>query len=141
MSAEAADSTAIREGLVQKFDVTRVELLYIAMFAYNFLHGLLLGNFSGLLSTIKSNFNLSTGQLGDLLSTASIGAVTGMLFIPQLISDQGSRVSAFYATFFFFFTYLLLAVASATNTYVGIAALICMGLGTRHSYLPILDLI
>lgn len=118
-----------QEELVRKIDETHVRNLYYILFLYNFLHGLILGNFSGLLSSIKSKFDLTTGQLGDALSTASIGAVIGLLFIPRLLVEKGSRVSAIYASIFFLFTYTMLTIASATNIYFGLFALICMGLG------------
>lgn len=118
-----------QEELVKKIDESHVTNLYYILFLYNFLHGIILGNFSGLLSSIKSKFDLSTGQMGDALSTASIGAVIGLLFIPRLLVEQGSRVSAIYASIFFLFTYTMLTIATATNVYFGLFALICMGLG------------
>lgn len=120
---------SFREVLSKKLDETHVQNLYNILFVYNFLHGLILGNFSGLLSSIKSEFDLSTGQLGDALSTASIGAAVGLFFIPKLLVEKGSRISAIYASVFFLFTYCMMTIASATSVYLGVFALICMGLG------------
>jgi MFS family permease len=120
---------SFREVLSNKIDPGQVQALYIILFVYNFFHGLILGNFSGLLSLVKSTFNLSTGELGDALSTASVGAVIGLLFVPRLLVQQGSRTAAFYAAIFFFFTYTIMIIAAATSKYLGFFAMICMGLG------------
>lgn len=114
--------------LLEKFGYEKIQWIATCLFIYHFLHGIILGFFSGMLSKIEIDFVLTSGQFGDVLSTAAIGATIALMFVPNLISKLGSAHTAVLGAVLFTFSATALAISTVTNLYVGVLAMVLTGL-------------
>lgn len=113
--------------LLEKLGVEKIELLCSCLFVYHFLHGIILGFFSGMLSQIEIDFDLGSGTFGDVLSTAAIGAGLALIFVPNMIHMLGSARTAVLGAILFALSAIILAISTVTNSYVGVLAMIMTG--------------